>query len=407
MDADRNSDLAADELLRAQADLWNHVFAYTKSMSLRCAIELGIPDAIHRRGGAVTIPELVAELVLPRSREPFLRRLMRLLVHGGIFDAAAGAEDTYGLTAVTRLLVSAPGAGQGLSPFARAMLHPIIVSPSMSLASWFRAAAADDDDGADAPRVPFAAVHGGRELWAVAKDDPGFGAAFNEAMACDGRFVMDVLLRGHHGGAQLFRGITSLVDVGGGSGGAAKAIAAAFPHVRCTVLELPHVVATATPGDGSVEFVAGDMFDHVPKADAVLLKVTERLLVSCQAYPRWRATCTRTLTSRLLFFSQWILHGWGDEECVRILRRCKEAVPAREDGGRVIVMDLVVGSSSSSGDDARDTETQLLWDVMMMGVVGSPERDEREWRKIFHDAGFSGYKILPVLGIRSVIEVYP
>ncbi|KAF2952315.1 hypothetical protein DAI22_01g328200 [Oryza sativa Japonica Group] len=345
-------------------------------MSLRCAVELGIPDAVHRRGGAVTVPELVAELALPRSREPFLRRLMRLLAHGGIFDAAAGAEDAYGLTAVSRLLVSAPGgAGQGLSPFARAMLHPIIVSPSISLASWFRAAAADDDDeGADAPRVPFAAVHGGRELWAVAKDDPGFGAAFNDAMACDGRFVMDVLLHGHHhGGAQLFRGITSLVDVGGGSGGAARASAAAFPHVRCTVLELPQVVATVPPGDGGVEFVAGDMFDHVPKADAVLLK--------------------------------WILHGWGDEECVRILRRCREAVPAREDGRRVIVMDLVVGSSSSLGDGARDTETQLLWDVMMMGVVGSPERDEREFCKIFHDAGFSGYKILHVLGIRSVIEM--
>jgi hypothetical protein len=95
------------------------------------------------------------------------------------------------------------------------------------------------------------------------------------------------------------------------------------------------------------------------------------------------------------------LHGWGDDECVRILRRCKEAVPA---GGRVIVMDLVVGSSP---EDARATETQLLWDVMMMGVVGSPERDEREWCKIFDDAGFSGYKILSILGIRSVIEVYP
>ncbi|GJM93100.1 hypothetical protein PR202_ga09626 [Eleusine coracana subsp. coracana] len=111
------------------------------------------------------------------------------------------------------------------------------------------------------------------------------------------------------------------------------------------------------------------MFEHVPKADAVLLK--------------------------------WILHGWDDEHCVRILRRCREAIPA---GGRVIVMDLVVGSSP---EDARATETQLLWDVMMIGVVGSPERDEREWSNIFQDAGFSGYKIVALLGIRSVIEVYP
>jgi hypothetical protein len=108
----------------------------------------------------------------------------------------------------------------------------------------------------------------------VAKDDPGFGAAFNDAMASDGRFVMDLIVRGH-GGQDLFRGLASLVDVGGGSGGAAKAIAAAFPHVKCSVLELPHVVASVPPGDGGVEFVAGDMFEHVPKADAVLLKVSQ------------------------------------------------------------------------------------------------------------------------------------
>jgi hypothetical protein len=67
-------------------------------------------------------------------------------------------------------------------------------------------------------------------------------------------------------------------------------------------------------------------------------------------------------------------------------------------------MDLVVGSNQAN---EKATETQLLWDVMMMGVVGSPERDEHEWRKIFEDAGFSGYKIVTVLGVRSVIEVYP
>uniref|UniRef100_A0A453FIZ1 O-methyltransferase dimerisation domain-containing protein n=1 Tax=Aegilops tauschii subsp. strangulata TaxID=200361 RepID=A0A453FIZ1_AEGTS len=155
MDANRDSSLATgDELLQAQAELWNHVFAYTKSMSLRCAVELGIPDAVHRRGGSITVLDLVAELSLPPSRTPYLRRLMRLLAH----------------------------AGQGLSPFALAMLHPIVVSPSMSLAAWFRAAD-------DAARVPFATAHGGREFYAVAKENPEFGAAFNDAMACDGRFV--------------------------------------------------------------------------------------------------------------------------------------------------------------------------------------------------------------------------
>lgn len=66
-------------------------------------------------------------------------------------------------------------------------------------------------------------------------------------------------------------------------------------------------------------------------------------------------------------------------------------------------MDLVVGSKG----EAAPKETQLLWDMMMMVVVGSPERDEQEWRKIFVKAGFSDYKISPILGLRSVIELYP
>jgi hypothetical protein len=263
-------DLSGAELMQAQAELWNHIFAYTRSMSLRCSVELGIPDAVNRLGGVATVEDLVGNLGLPPSRAPYLR----LLEHNGFFafdDAAAG----YGLTPLSRLLVSAPaasGGGRTLAPFALAMLHPVIVSPSMSLASWFRAA---DTDTA-AASVPFEAFHG-RDLWAVAKGDREFGASFNAAMACDGRFVMDVLVRDH---GDVFRGLASLVDVGGGSGGAARAIAATFPHVRCSVLELPHVVASVPPGEHrGVAFVAGDMFEHVPKADAVLLKVRRTSLI--------------------------------------------------------------------------------------------------------------------------------
>ena len=54
---------------------------------------------------------------------------------------------------------------------------------------------------------------------------------------------------------------------------ASGAIAAAFPHVKCSVLDLPHVVSEARADGAAVEFVAGDMFDFIPKADAVLLKV--------------------------------------------------------------------------------------------------------------------------------------
>jgi hypothetical protein len=39
--------------------------------------------------------------------------------------------------------------------------------------------------------------------------------------------------------------------------------------------------------------------------------------------------------------------------------------------------------------------------------VNAVERDEQEWKKIIFEAVFSDYKIIAVLGVRSIIEVYP
>ena len=69
----------------------------------------------------------------------------------------------------------------------------------------------------------------------------------------------------------------------------------------------------------------------------------------------------------------------------------------------MIIIDMVVGSGSS---DAKQLETQVLYDLLIMGINGV-ERDEQEWKKIFYEAGFKDYKIMPILGVRSVIELYP
>lgn len=75
-------------------------------------------------------------------------------------------------------------------------------------------------------------------------------------------------------GDDVLGGITSLVDVGGGTGAAARAIAKAFPHVDCSVLELSNVISgIRPPSRDTVKYIAGDMMDSIPPADAVLLKV--------------------------------------------------------------------------------------------------------------------------------------
>uniref|UniRef100_A0A0A9HF18 Zrp4 n=1 Tax=Arundo donax TaxID=35708 RepID=A0A0A9HF18_ARUDO len=57
--------------------------------------------------------------------------------------------------------------------------------------------------------------------------------------------------------------------------------------------------------------------------------------------------------------------------------------------------------------DSRISEIEAIQNMFMMYVNGV-ERDENAWKKIFSDAGFSdNYKIMPVLGPLSVIEIYP
>ncbi|VAH21160.1 unnamed protein product [Triticum turgidum subsp. durum] len=107
-----------------------------------------------------------------------------------------------------------------------------------------------------------------------------------------------------------------------------------------------------------------------------------------------------------IFVLQSVMHDWRDDECVKILRRCKEAIPSREAGGKVIIINMVVGSEKSKGNSTKKEEAQALYDLFLMAFEGG-EREEHEWEKIFLEAGFSGYNIIPALGIRSIIEVYP
>ncbi|KAF8654463.1 hypothetical protein HU200_061650 [Digitaria exilis] len=182
--------------------------------------------------------------------------------------------------------------------------------------------------------------------WMMTKNDDVYNEMLNETCAADSNFAMDTVLK-DAGVAKIFSGLGSLVDVGGGHGAEAVAIARAFPHIQCKVLDLEQVVSKApADGTGTVQFVSGDMFESVPPADAVLLKSS-----------------------------------------VKILRQCRRAIPARDAGGKVIVMNMVVG-------------------------YGTPDRiakeaQEHEWKRIFLEAGFSDYKITPTLGFQSIIEVFP
>lgn len=62
---------------------------------------------------------------------------------------------------------------------------------------------------------------------------------------------------------------------------------------------------------------------------------------------------------------------------------------------------------NKNGNHEETIETQLFFDMLMMVLVRGKERDKKEWSQLFLEAGFSNYKITPILGLRSLIEVYP
>ncbi|KAI9093218.1 hypothetical protein K1719_027232 [Acacia pycnantha] len=318
-----------NELFKAHAHIWNQTYNFINSMCLKCAIQLGIPDLIHNHAQPfMSVSQLTASLQVEPAKSSGIGRLMSILTHSGFFQKKKpqegeeeDEEEAYALTYAGRLLVK------------------------------------------DNPTTH------GMAIWEYASRNPKLNNLFNNAMLCDSRLTSSVMF---HDFKWVFVGLESLVDVGGGTGTMAKAIAQSFPSMECTVLDLPHVVA-GLKGTSNLNYIGGDMFEAIPNADAVLLK--------------------------------WILHDWGDEECVRILKKCKEAISGnRKTGNKVIIIDMVVDHQNK---DHESVETQLFLDMLMMVLFTGRERSEQEWVKLFFSAGFTNYKISRVLGLRSIIEIYP
>ncbi|MFS8027880.1 putative trans-resveratrol di-O-methyltransferase [Helianthus anomalus] len=195
----------------------------------------------------------------------------------------------------------------------------MLMDPWQHLSKWFQ-----NDDV-----TPFHTTHG-RMFWDLAGQEPKLNQFFNEAMASDARLVTSVVLE--HCGV-VYEGLDSIVDVRGGTGSFAKGIAKAFPSISCTSFDLPHVVDSLV-GSKNLSYVGGDMFEAIPKADELLLK--------------------------------WILHDWSDEECMKILKQCRKAIPSKENGGKLIIMDIVVKVYKGHNELL---ETQYFFDLLMMTLV--------------------------------------
>ena len=168
------------ELFQDQCHLYKHIFSYIDSMSLKCAIQLGIPDTIHNYGQPITLQELVSKLHIHPKKTSCVHRLIRLLVHSGFFaktivhenQEKEKEEEAYTLTPSSRLILKENVTS--LSPFVLAALDPAIVSPWQFLGDWFQGS----------ELTPFEKAHG-KGLWDYCNQNPEYNNIFNEGMASD------------------------------------------------------------------------------------------------------------------------------------------------------------------------------------------------------------------------------
>ncbi|KAL2469264.1 O-methyltransferase family protein [Forsythia ovata] len=337
---------------QAQIDIWNYVFGFTSMAVVKCAIELGIPDVLEN---PMTLSELCSALGFSPSA---LYRIMRFLIHCGIFKETTNDRTdqiesiVYTQTPLSRLLMR-----NGANSMTDLLL---LESSPVMLAPWHRLSARALANGTSS----FQAANG-EELWRYAEENPAHSKLIDDGMACMARITVPAILDNH---PEIFEGITSLVDVGGGNGTALSILVKSCPWIRGINFDLPHVVSVCPHYDG-VEHVGGNMFECVPKADAAFL--------------------------------MRVLHDWNDEECIHILKKCKEAIPT--DTGKVIILEAVVDEEETD----KYKHVHLYLDMIMMAHTGTgKERTRKEWEYVLNGAGFNRYTIKHFKSFHSVIEAY-
>lgn len=208
----------------------------------------------------------------------------------------------------------------------------------------------------------------GCDLWEYMERNPEVAATFNAAMTASSQMLAPQILDALQG--VDLDGVSTVCDVGGGHGYLLVAVLSAYPHFEGCVLELPEVVeeeeahwAPKVGVEGRCEYIPGDMFDEVPEADAYFLK--------------------------------WILHDWGDEECVDILSTIHDCASP---GARLFICETIVpGPDTSHRSKARDAD-MMVW-------LDSRERTRAEWEDLIEAGGWDFIDVPgPDEGPISVLE---
>ncbi|MBA0823994.1 hypothetical protein Goarm_020685 [Gossypium armourianum] len=317
-------------------------------MVLKSALELNIIDTISAAGdGAFLSPSQIASALPSKNPDApvLLDRMLRLLASHSILKCSVKAKEKgeierlYGAGPLCKFLVKNQDGGS-IAPLL--LLH----HDQVFMQSWYHLNDAILEGG-----VPFSKAYG-MTAFEYPGTDQRFNRVFNQAMSNHTALIMRKIVDVYKG----FDGLKVLVDVGGGIGVALSFITSKYPQIKGINFDLPHVLADA-PTYSGVEHVGGDMFESVPKGDAIFLK--------------------------------WILHDWSDEHCLKLLKNCWEALP---NGGKVIIVESILPEVPDTSVSSNIVCEQDLF--MLAQNPGGKERTLKEYEALALKTGFSGCEVI-------------
>ena len=312
---------------------------YQVSQALHVVAVLGIADEL--RDGARTSAEL-AEVV--GAHEPSLYRLLRALATVGVFEEHEGRR--FSLAQLGEPLRS--DAPRPVGAWAEFIGRPYHWNAWGHLLHTIRT-------GENAMRHTL-----GESVWDYRARHPEESAIFDRAMVANTRSVNAAVVAAYD-----FGRYATIVDVGGGYGELLRAILDANPGSRGVLFDQQHVVEKADVPE-RCDVVAGSFFDAVPPGgDAYVLKS--------------------------------IVHDWEDEENLRILRACRDAMRPE---ARVVVVEFVV-EPPNEGRDGK------FMDLLMLVGPGGRERTLDEFGALFEASGLRLEGSTPTAAGVSVLEAAP
>lgn len=335
-------------------------------MVLRAAIELDLFEIMANKSSSTGAQklwssyEIASHLPTKNPDAPvMLERILRFLASESILTCTIITDEngqnhksSYGLAPICKYYVRDQD-GISLAP------SLLLLQDKVVLDSWYHLKDAIIEGG-----IPFNKAHGMHAFEYPAIDNR-FNEVFNKAMYNTTTVIMKKVLETYNG----FEDVQEVVDVGGGFGQTLATIISKYPDMKGINFDLPHVIKDASPIPG-VMHVGGDMFESVPKGEAIFLK--------------------------------WILHDWGDEHSLRLLNNCWNALP---DSGKVIVVESILPEYSNG--DFKSTIVSSHADMIMLTLnPGGKERTERQFEALAVGAGFAAFKVICHASAFAVIEFH-